>query len=332
MTRTGARIYRGTARNIAMLAGQLRAGELVAVPTETVYGLAANALDARACRRIFAAKGRPANDPLIVHIHRLGQLDHLTAMNPAARRLADAFWPGPLTLVLPKQPAVPDLVTSGLPSVAVRMPRHPLLRRLLRACGLPLAAPSANPFGYVSPTTAEHVRAGLGGKIRHILDGGPARIGLESTIVDVRDPRRIRVLRPGAISMAQLRDCLQQPIVRFRPQTKAQNLAQIAPGMLTRHYSPKAHILLRPRITARDLLHGDARTACVFFQKPAKATGNHIYWLDAEGDQARAARHLFALLRQLDNSGYRTILAETAPPGPMAEAINDRLRRAATKG
>lgn len=331
-TTTGTRIYRGTARNIALLAGKLRAGELVAVPTETVYGLAANALDARACRRIFTAKGRPTNDPLIVHIHHLGQLDQLAVMNPAARRLADAFWPGPLTLVLPKQPAVPDLVTSGLPSVAVRMPRHPLLRRLLRACDLPLAAPSANPFGYVSPTTAEHVRAGLNGKIRHILDGGPARIGLESTIVDVRNPKQIRVLRSGAVTLAQLRDCLQQPVSQFRPQAATKHLAQIAPGMLTRHYSPKARIVLRRRITARDLHAGAAKGACVFFQKPAKATGSHVYWLDAKGDQTRAARRLFALLRQLDASGYATIIVETAPPGSMAEAINDRLRRAAAKG
>lgn len=332
MTATGTRILRGTPRNLSLLAAKLRAGELVAVPTETVYGLAANALDARACRRIFTAKGRPANDPLIVHIHHLDQLDRLAEMNAAARRLADAFWPGPLTLVLPKRPAVPDIVTSGLPSVAVRMPRHPLLRRLLRACDLPLAAPSANPFGYVSPTTAEHVRAGLNGKIRYILDGGPARIGLESTIVDVRDPKHIRVLRPGAITVEQLRDCLQQPVRQFRPRAATPNLAQIAPGLLTRHYSPKAHIVLRKRITARERLRCDATTACLFFQKPAHAVGPHGYWLDAAGDQIRAARHLFALLRKLDAGGYRTIIAETAPPGPMAGAINDRLRRAAAKG
>ena len=162
MAASPARLYRGTPANLARLARRLRAGELVAVPTETVYGLAANALDARACRKIFTAKGRPANDPLIVHIHALEQLDQLAEPNPAALKLARKFWPGPLTLVLPKKSVVPDVVSAGLPSVAVRMPSHPLFRRLLKLCGVSLAAPSANLFGYVSPTSAEHVRAGLG--------------------------------------------------------------------------------------------------------------------------------------------------------------------------
>jgi L-threonylcarbamoyladenylate synthase len=181
-----ARLYRGTPRNIPFLARQLQAGELVAVPTETVYGLAANALDARACAKIFKAKGRPTADPLIVHVYALSQLKDLCEVNDAALTLAKAFWPGPLTLVLPKKPVVPDIVTAGRDSVAVRMPRHPVFRRLLKAAGLPLAAPSANPFGYVSPTTAQHVLDGLGGKIRYILDAGPAALGLESTIVDLR--------------------------------------------------------------------------------------------------------------------------------------------------
>src|SRR5882724_6512531 len=190
------RLYRGTPHDLARLARVLRRGELVAVPTETVYGLAANALDGRACRKIFTAKRRPANDPLIVHIHTLRELAQVAVPNGAALVLARKFWPGPLTLVLPKKSAVPAVVSAGLPSVAVRMPRHPLFRRLLKLTGRPLAAPSANPFGYVSPTTAIHVQQGLGRKISHILDGGPARIGLESTIVDLRDPRKPRLLRP----------------------------------------------------------------------------------------------------------------------------------------
>ncbi|MFM8618546.1 MAG: L-threonylcarbamoyladenylate synthase [Opitutaceae bacterium] len=160
------------------------------MPTETVYGLAADALDAAACTGIYQAMGRPPTDPLIVHVLSVRDAEKIAPLNPAARRLADAFWPGPLTLVLEKRAAVPDIVTAGLGSVAIRVPAHALFRRLLRATGRPLAAPSANPFGYVSPTTAEHVRAGLGERIGLILDGGPCAVGLESTIVDVRDPAR----------------------------------------------------------------------------------------------------------------------------------------------
>jgi L-threonylcarbamoyladenylate synthase len=203
-TSSSARVLRGTPRNIALLARALRRGQLVAVPTETVYGLAANALSPAACAAIFRAKGRPANDPLIAHIHDLAQLDQLAHRNPAVEKLARAFWPGPLTIVLPKKPIVPDIATSGLPSVAIRMPAHPLFRALLKKCALPLAAPSANPFGYISPTRAAHVRDGLGKKIPRILDGGECAIGLESTIVDLRDPRRPAILRPGKISAKQI--------------------------------------------------------------------------------------------------------------------------------
>ena len=244
-----ARIYRGTPQQLARLARRLQAGELVAVPTETVYGLAANALDARACRRIFVAKGRPANDPLIVHIHALTQLNEIAQINPAVLKLARAFWPGPLTFVLPKKPIVPDAVSAGLPSVAVRMPSHPLFRRLLRLTEVPLAAPSANRFGYVSPTTAEHVRTGLGDKISHILDGGPCAIGLESTIVDLRDPRKPRLLRPGAVTLAELSRTLG---IRVRPApTRARAGGQLAPGLLARHYSPRTAVTRPSTITPR---------------------------------------------------------------------------------
>ena len=176
---SGARIFRSTPRNLAMLARKLQNGALVGVPTETVYGLAANALDSVACRSIFRVKGRPSTDPLIVHIHNHDQLTSIATTNPVAELLANQYWPGPLTLILPKKPCIPDIVTADLDSVAVRMPSHPIMRRLLRECGLPLAAPSANIFGYVSPTTADHVKTGLGRKIGYILDGGPAQIGLE---------------------------------------------------------------------------------------------------------------------------------------------------------
>jgi len=323
-----ARLYRGTPRNLAFLARRLRAGELVAVPTETVYGLAANALDARACEKIFRAKGRPAHDPLIVHIHTLAQLAALAEANDAARRLARKFWPGPLTLVLAKKFSVPAIVTAGLPSVAIRMPRHPLMRRLLRRCGLPLAAPSANPFGYVSPTTAGHVRAGLGRKIRFILDGGPTSIGLESTIVDVRDPRRARLLRPGAISREQIEAVLGQKLFSAVKPARA-GTPLPAPGLLARHYSPRTPLVLHKKISLELAAKSGAKEAWIFFAQPRGPTGPNIFWLDAKGDARRAARRLFGLLRSLDEYRFKKIHAELAPGRGFAEAINDRLRRAA---
>jgi len=335
---TTARVYRGTATNLARLAAALARGELVGVPTETVYGLAANALDAKACRSIFTAKGRPTADPLIVHIHSWAQLEQLAVPNAAARALADAFWPGPLTLVLPKTSQVHDIVTSGLPSVALRMPGHALFRRLLRVCDLPLAAPSANPFGYVSPTSAEHVRASLGKRIPHILDGGPCRIGLESTIVDLRNPEAPRVLRPGAITREQIAEVLGVEVLVGRPKGPASDaLPQVAPGLLKRHYSPRTPVSLHSALPEKIWRRGPSDEAFLLLTKPARTPGSgrlpsNIFWLDARGDLRAAARHLFGALRSLDLSGFSKIHAELAPGTGLADAINDRLRRAASKG
>jgi L-threonylcarbamoyladenylate synthase len=326
-----ARLYRGTPRNLAFLARQLRAGELVAVPTETVYGLAANALDPDACAKIFRAKGRPTQDPLIVHICSLAQLDGLAEANDASRLLAKKFWPGPLTLVLPKKSGVPAIVTSGLPSVAIRMPRHPLMRRLLRLCGQPLAAPSANRFGYVSPTTAGHVQSGLGRNIRFILDGGPTTIGVESTIVDLRDPRRPRLLRPGAISREQIETALGRKLSSAGRLSKKQAPLP-APGLLARHYSPGTPLILHKKISRRAVAKSSAAEAWLFFAQPGKLAGPNLFCLDARGDARRAARKLFGLLRTLDAHGFKKIHAELAPGRGLAEAINDRLRRAAGLG
>lgn len=326
------RLYRGTPRELARLARALRRGELVAVPTETVYGLAANALDARACRKIFAAKGRPSSDPLIVHIYAWKDLAPIAEPNAAALLLAKKFWPGPLTLVLPKKFVVPGVVTAGRPSVAVRMPRHPLFRRLLKSSGLPLAAPSANSFGYVSPTTAGHVLAGLGGKIRHILDGGPAAIGLESTIVDLRNPARPSLLRPGAVTRAELERALGCRVPTATVARHPARGAQLAPGLLARHYSPRTPMVLHPRIKPSEVRAGDAREAWLFLAKPRTLTGANVRWLDARGNLRRAAWRLFARLRTLDAGGFRKIHAELAPGTGLAEAINDRLRRAAARG
>jgi L-threonylcarbamoyladenylate synthase len=331
MSKSSARIYAGSAQNLARLARRLRAGELVAVPTETVYGLAANALDARACRKIFSAKGRPTTDPLIVHVHAFEQLEEIAEANEAARRLAKEFWPGPLTLVLPKKPIVPAIVSAGLPSVAVRMPSHRLFRQLLKLAGVPLAAPSANPFGYVSPTTARHVRDGLGKKIRHILDGGAAKIGLESTIIDVRDPARPRLLRPGAITRAQLQRVLGRkvsvPARRRAHETISQ--AQLAPGLLARHYSPRTPIVLHATLMPR---HARARDeAWVMAAKPRGHNAPNVFWLDARGDLRGVARRLFATLRRLDDGRFKKIHVALSRGGGLADAINDRLRRAAAR-
>ncbi|HVW21390.1 MAG TPA: L-threonylcarbamoyladenylate synthase [Opitutaceae bacterium] len=328
MSRRGARLYRGTPRNLASLARLLRAGEAVGVPTETVYGLAADALSARACRRIFRAKGRPLSDPLIVHLASARDLESVAEPNDAARRLAAAFWPGPLTLVLPKKASIPPEVTAGLPSVAVRVPAHPLFRRLIRLSGRPLAAPSANPFGYVSPTTAEHVREGLGGRIGHILDGGPCRVGVESSIVDLRDPRRPRLLRPGGVPRPELEKALGRKLAAPARRAPARS-AHLAPGQLARHYSPRTPTVVRARLSAA-AARSSPRDAWLFVRRPARLRGRHVFWLDAAGDLRAGARRLFAVLRRIDAGGFRRIHAELAPGGGWAEAINDRLRRAAS--
>lgn len=346
-----ARIHRPTPRNLARLARVLVRGSLVAVPTETVYGLAANALDAQACEKIFRAKGRPTHDPLIVHVRSLTQAAEVAVLNPAARRLAAAFWPGPLTLVLPKRDHVPAIVTAGLPSVAVRMPRHLLLRTLLRLCRRPLAAPSANPFGYVSPTTAAHVAAGLGARIEHILDGGPCTVGVESTILDLRDPARPALLRPGAVTRAHIEQVLGRrvrvvkklftptPLVpRARPRASSVGTtsAAVAPGMLTRHYAPRTPLTLHDKISI-------ARAAAVpqdaflLYARPqisrtrkSVALPRNLFWLTETNDAAEAARNLFARLRALDNGGWQRLHAERAPARVvLAPALNDRLTRAA---
>jgi L-threonylcarbamoyladenylate synthase len=360
-----ARIHPPTPRNLTRLAGVLARGGLVAVPTETVYGLAADALDARACRAIFRAKGRPAHDPLIVHVRSVAQAGEVAVLGPAARRLANAFWPGPLTLVLPKRDCVPAVVTAGLPSVAVRMPAHPVFRALLRRCGRPLAAPSANPFGYVSPTTAAHVIAGLGTRIAHVLDGGACAIGVESTILDLRDPARPTLLRPGAVTRAQLEKALGRRVraaKKYPPSLPAKNRlsepptesdnqpvpspfsllpspgagsALPAPGMLARHYSPRTPLALHARLSLARAAAAP-HEAFLFFRRPAlkkSATPTtNIFWLTERGDATEAAHNLFAHLRALDAGGWRHLHAERAPArAALAPALNDRLARAAAR-
>ncbi|HEU5077781.1 MAG TPA: L-threonylcarbamoyladenylate synthase [Opitutaceae bacterium] len=341
------RIYQATPANLARLAEILRKGGLVGVPTETVYGLAANALDAAACRGIFRAKGRPSNDPLIVHIESVDRIETLAETNPAVRKVAKAFWPGPLTLVLKKKDTVPSVVTAGRDSVAVRVSSHPTFRKLLALCRLPLAAPSANPFGYISPTTAQHVKDGLGKKIEHILDGGPATIGVESTILDLRDPAHPKILRPGAIEHAALEKVLGVRVARPKARAQADEAA-VAPGMLLRHYSPRTPLVLHRQLKREDTLIASANEAFILMKpldaridksttaRPRsgarRAAQGNIFALSKNGDLTACAKSLFATLRQLDKGNWKRIHAELAPgDSALATAINDRLTRAAAK-
>lgn len=301
----------------------LQRGECVAIPTETVYGLAANAFDPKAVSRIFEIKNRPAFDPLIVHVGRIEDLNQVASrMPPLAEKLADRFWPGPLTLVLPKQNRIPDLVTAGLDTVGVRMPAHPLTLELLRNIDFPLAAPSANPFGYVSPTSAQHVRDQLGDKIEYILDGGPCVVGIESTIVSFSGDKA-KVLRLGGISLEDI-ESVTGPIEVATQSTS--NPA--APGMLVSHYSPGKPVYVGD--LDQLIREHQSEKFCVL---AFRDTRNHPgFALSASGDLSEAAQRLFAMLRKLDAADCDIVLAEKLPSQGLGRAINDRLSRAAGKG
>ncbi len=328
-----ATIHQPTPGNLRRLAAILAKGGLVAVPTETVYGLAANALLPKSCRAIFRAKRRPLTDPLIVHVASVTAAAKLAVLTPVARKLMAAFWPGPLTIVLQKRPSVPAVATAGGPTVAIRSPAHPVMRRLLRLSGAPLAAPSANPFGFISPTTAEHVEAGLGKRIDHIVDGGPCRVGVESTIVDVSEPSRPEILRVGGITAEQIAAVLGRPVpVRNQAVVKAGPLR--APGLLTRHYSPNTPLRLHARVTKAMLRRASPDEGFILFAPLAGApirTAARVEVLSRRGRPQEAARRLFAMLHKLDRAGLRQLHAELAPEAGAGIAVNDRLRRAAAK-
>ena len=333
---------------IGEAAAVIRRGGLVAFPTETVYGLGANALDAAAVRRIFEAKGRPSTDPLIVHIAHVGQLGRVaSSVPPAARNLALAFWAGPLTLILPKNPAIPDEVTAGLASVAVRVPAHRVARALLEMAGVPVAAPSANRFSRPSPTRAAHVIDDLGGRIDLVLDGGPTPIGVESTIVDCTvTPPVLR--RPGGITREQL--LAHVPDLVVVEQRGGAETAQPAPGQLLRHYAPRARVTLyegppaavvdRVARDARQLAGQGSRVGVLAPEEDVMALAPALAALASSGrviarafgprrDPGQAARLLFDTLRALDAEGPDVMLAIGVGPAAIGAAIDDRLRRAA---
>jgi L-threonylcarbamoyladenylate synthase len=295
----------------------LREGEPVALPTETVYGLAANALDARACARIFEAKERPLTDPLIVHLPGLEWLERVAVANATAIHLAEIFWPGPLTLVLPRQSIIPDIVTAGQETVAVRLSAHPVFRQIAMNAGTPLAAPSANRFGRISPTTAEHVRAELDGRIGLIVDGGPCAHGIESTIVLVTDAG-LRVLRPGPISAEDL--------AAVAPLQAAADAGVVVPGSLKSHYAPRTPLDIEEDPAPHA---GDGLLAW----GPVMADGfAAVEVLSATGDPREVAANLYAAMRRLDAAGLRRIVALPGPETGLGAAIMERLRKAAARG
>lgn len=307
---------------IAEAAEALRDGRLVAFPTETVYGIGADATNARAVAAIFEAKGRPRFNPLITHVTDIDAAARLGEMTQTARRLAAHFWPGALTLVLRRTPACPvaDLATAGLDTIAVRVPSHPVARALLAEAGLPIVAPSANRSNHVSPTIAGHVEADLGTRVPLILDGGPTTLGLESTVVDATGAEPV-VLRLGAIS----REDIARALGLDRPVALADALSAnpSSPGMLARHYAPATPL----RLDARDVRPGEALLA---FGREVPQHSGAMLNLSPSGDLLEAAANLFAALRSLDAAKAAAIAVMPIPAHGLGEAINDRLRRAAT--
>lgn len=309
-------------------AAVIRSGQLAAFPTETVYGLGGNALSTEAVARIFAAKDRPRFDPLIVHAADAQSALGLASDVPQiARELADRFWPGPLTLLLPKRDIVPDLVTSGLPSVGLRVPDHPFALAMLRETGCPVAAPSANPFGRVSPTTAAHVVDQLGDRIDFILDGGPCRVGIESTVLRIgHGTERPCLLRHGGVTIEELEEMLGP--VDTATQSDSDLAPQLSPGSLLQHYSPRTplHLLPHWQTTVPDGL----RLGALAFQRPVDADRfSVIETLSPTGDLVEATARFFAALRRLDDADVDLIVAVPFPNHGLGRALNDRLTRAA---
>ena len=312
MRKTTTEVLPADAGGIARAAQLLRKGRLVAFPTETVYGLGADARHGEAVARIFEAKGRPRFNPLIVHLADPAQTRRIAVFNDTAKRLAEAFWPGPLTLVLPLRPdaGLSALVSAGLETVALRVPEHPLARALLKEFAGPVAAPSANVSGRISPTRAEHVLEGLGGRLEAVLDGGPCAVGLESTIIGLA-PGPV-LLRPGGLPVEVIEDCLDMPLGRGEEGARPS-----APGQLESHYAPQAAMRLNAEAAAPgELLLGFGNVACDLNLSPS-------------GDLVEAAANLFHHLRQLDALGAGKIAVTPIPERGLGRAINDRLRRAA---
>ena len=329
-----------TDENLALAARLLAEGELVAFPTETVYGLGAHALDKEAVLGIFAAKGRPADNPLIVHIHDRSQLDGICEVNDQALRLMDAFWPGPLTIILPRKAAVPNEVTANLDTVAVRMPSHPVALALLAACKLPIAAPSANRSGKPSPTSARHVFDDMDGRIPLIIDGGESDVGLESTVISLVGEKPC-ILRPGGVTKAMLEEVLGPVDLAgsiLRPLEKGEKA--LSPGMMYKHYSPDGQVTLIEgeesavvealrRLCAHAASEGHRACVMCFTEHVNALADCHPHDIGSKDDPTEVAHRLFATLRGLDDEKMDVIFSEVVPPEGVGLAVMNRLGRAA---
>lgn len=324
-------------QEITLAAELLGRGELVAFPTETVYGLGADARNEDAVRKIFKVKGRPTNNPLIVHVadveSALRVVDITRSFSPTEVRrrfnALAALWPGPLSVVLPKSPAIAPAVSGGGDSVAVRIPQHPVALQLLKAFNGPVAAPSANRSLYVSPTTAEHVREDLGNDVALILNGGPCEVGLESTVISLLE-QTPRILRPGAVTIQRLETTLGCP-VQGASRTTDTSAPLLSPGMLAKHYSPHTPVALRSSITDKTPLP-ERLGAILFTPQPPPFPSAEVRILSTSGDLTQVAASLFAALRELDKANLDLIIVDTCEPAGLGEAIMDRLLRAAASG
>ena len=328
-------------QSLRLAANLLRSGQLVAFPTETVYGLGADARNADAVLSVFKAKGRPADNPLIVHIHDRSQLSALCTVPKEAIPLMDAFWPGPLTILFRKHSSVPDEVTAGLPTVAVRMPSHPVAAALLRECGFPVAAPSANSSGRPSPTTANHVLEDMNGRIPLILDGGSCDVGVESTVLDICHGAPT-ILRPGGVTKEMIENALGVPVMLagsiLRPLQPDE--PALSPGMRYKHYAPKASVVLvegsekAVLSCLRNLCleeQSKGRQSCVLCFSEHKEALKECYPHDIgpKADASETAKRLFSVLRMLDEEGMETVFSEVLPPEGVGLAVMNRLGRAA---
>jgi L-threonylcarbamoyladenylate synthase len=311
--------------SVSEAARLLKEGEVVAIPTETVYGLAGNAFEPKALAKIFAAKERPTFDPLIVHIADIAQLSDIAKDIPdSAYKLAEAYWPGPMTIILPKKDCIPDLCTSALPSVAVRFPSHPIAQAIIKESGLPLAAPSANLFKHVSPTTAEHVAAQLADRIAGIVDGGPCSVGVESSIISLTGEKPT-VLRPGAITPEMFAKVLGD--VAIKESTSKPGQPMLAPGQCDTHYRPQVPLYYGEIPVGYTLPEHTVRIAFGTQAGPIPATVN----LSATGDMVEATSKLYAFMHDLDKTEYDLILVDPIPNTGVGMALNDRLKRASIK-
>jgi L-threonylcarbamoyladenylate synthase len=328
------KIFPANKENISEAARIIKSGGLVAFPTETVYGLGANALDPIAVAKIFEAKRRPFFDPLIVHIESMSDIEKIAEnLGAIEKKLAEKFWPGPLTLILPKKKTVPDIVTAGLPTVAVRMPGHETARELIKEAGCPIAAPSANLFGSISPTKAEHVLAQLGDSIDMILDAGSCSVGIESTIIRVENGIPV-LLRPGGLPVEEI-EKITRMVQPFNTGNINDNERPEAPGQLPFHYSPATPLVLVDNfqnIDFDEIKKNKIKAGLLVFRKPQKTPPmDKIEILSAAGDMREAAANLFSCMHNLDAAGLDIIYAEKVPEHGLGKAIMDRLVKAAKK-